>query len=291
MKKNLQTRFSTRQYMLSKDFEIYYYKDTSLTKVPTHAHDYYEFYFFLEGDVSIQIGEKLHPVTFGDIMLMPPHVPHRPIIHSLTAPYRRFVFWISQEYCNHLLALSPDYAYLMQYVQVSRDYVFHIDRLAFNTVQSKALRLIEELQADRFGRSAQIPLCVGDLVLHLNRLVYEQLHPKAPQEERSLYENLCSFIEEHMEEDLSLERLAKEFFVSKYHIAHVFKNSLGLSIHQYITKKRLALSREAILSGERITEAYQTCGFGDYSSFYRSFKKEYGISPKEFQDMRLPASD
>jgi AraC-like DNA-binding protein len=35
-----------------------------------------------------------------------------------------------------------------------------------------------------------------------------------------------------------------------------------------------------------ITEAYQTFGFGDYSSFYRAFKKEYGISPKDFRDMQ-----
>ena len=101
-----------------------------------------------------------------------------------------------------------------------------------------------------------------------------------------MYQNLCSFIEEHIEEDLSLERLSLEFFVSKYHIAHVFKENLGLSIHQYITKKRLLLCRESIISGMGITESYQTFGFGDYSSFYRAFKKEYGISPKDFKNMQ-----
>ncbi len=46
MKKNLQTQFSARQYMLSRDFEIYFYSDKSLSKVDAHSHDYYEFYFF-----------------------------------------------------------------------------------------------------------------------------------------------------------------------------------------------------------------------------------------------------
>ena len=36
-----------------------------------------------------------------------------------------------------------------------------------------------------------------------------------------------------------------------------------------------------------ITEVYHTYGFGDYSSFYRAFKKEYGISPKDFRDIQL----
>lgn len=276
--------------MLSQDFEIYYYNDHNLAQVNLHSHDYYEFYFFLEGDVSIQIGNEKYPVQYGDIMLVPPHFPHRPIIHSMKTPYRRFVFWISQEYCNHLLHISPDYAFLMQYVQVTKNYIFHNDQIAFNAVQSKIFRLIEEMQSDRFGRDAQITLCVNDLVLHLNRLLHEHINPKLRNEESPLYHQLTEYIENHLEDNLSLEKLAEEFFVSKYYIAHVFKDSLGMSIHQYITKKRLTLCKEAILGKMSIKETYQTFGFGDYSSFYRAFKKEYGISPKEFKDIILQQS-
>ena len=273
--------------MLSKDFEIYYYNDHNLSKVNLHSHDYYEFYFFLEGDVSIQIEDKEYPVQFGDIMVIPPYLSHRPIIHSMKKPYRRFVFWISQEYCNHLLHISSEYAFLMQYVQVNKTYFFHNDQITFNAVQSKILRLIEEMQSDRFGRDAQISLCVNDLILHLNRLIHERNNPTPRNKEHSLYQQLTEYIEDHIEEQLSLERLAEDFFVSKYHIAHVFKDNIGISIHQYITKKRLALCKEAILGKMSIKETYQTFGFGDYSSFYRAFKKEYGISPREFKDMQV----
>ena len=58
MRKNLYTKFSTRQYMLSRDFEIYYYGDPYDKKVESHSHRYYEFYFFLEGDVSMEIYEN-----------------------------------------------------------------------------------------------------------------------------------------------------------------------------------------------------------------------------------------
>ena len=80
-----------------------------------------------------------------------------------------------------------------------------------------------------------------------------------------------------------MEDIAGALFVSKYHIAHVFKAQIGLSIHQYILKKRLNLCKGSIASGTDITMACTQCGFDDYSSFYRAFKKEYGMSPKEFK--------
>lgn len=285
MKKKLQSQFNTRQYMLSKDFELYYYHDTSLKKVDLHTHDYYEFYFFLEGNVSIQIDETIYDIRHGDLMIVPPSVSHKPIIHNIDIPYSRFVFWISQEFCNYLLSLSPDYGYAMQLVTTRKQYVFHNDTITFNSIQSKLIRLLEEMHGERFCKSAQISLYVSDLILHINRLIYEKKHPATSKDTESLHQNISNFIETHIEENLSLDRLAKEFYVSKYHIAHIFKEQLGLSIHQYITKKRLSYCRHAILGGMSITQAYETFGFGDYSSFYRAFKKEYGISPRDFRDM------
>lgn len=286
MKKNLLTPFSARQHMLSPSFELYYYNDTDLKHVASHSHNYYEFCFFLEGNVTMQINEKQYPLSHGDVLLIPPGLPHHSIIHDCETPYRRFVFWISQDFYEQLLEISSDYGYVIRDACSKKCYITHYDQISFNTLQSKLIRLLEEMQSDRFCREALISLCVNDLLLHLNRMAYERTHPVRQPETAALYQAICNFIETHIEEDLSLDRLSNEFFVSKYHIAHMFKDNLGISIHQYITKKRLSLCQQAIQGDMSITEAYQTFGFGDYSSFFRAFKKEYGISPKEYKDMR-----
>ena len=287
MKKKLQTAFQSRQYMLSRDFELYYYDDRNLKKIEAHTHNYYEFYFFIEGDISMQIGGDIFPVRFGDAMVIPPHVPHRAIIHNSSVPYRRFVFWISTEFYEALKQTSPYYSYAIEYAKITQKYICHFDQIAFNTIQSKILRLLEEMQSERFGKDLQITLYVDDLILSVNRLIHDIIEPKERTSDASLYTNLIDYIEEHLEDDLSLETLADEFYISKYHIAHVFKDNIGLSIHQYITKKRLARCKEAIRTKMNITEVYHTYGFGDYSSFYRAFKKEFGISPKEYRDMQI----
>ena len=95
MAKNLQTKFSTRQYMLSRDFEIYYYNEPASEKVSIHSHDYYEFYFFLEGDVSIWIEGEQYPLKYGDMVLIPPGIKHMAVVHGNEIPYRRFGFFES----------------------------------------------------------------------------------------------------------------------------------------------------------------------------------------------------
>lgn len=285
MKKDLRTTFNTRQYMVSKDFEIFYYSDTNIKNVDDHTHSYYEFYFLIGGCVSINIDGKDYPLTAGDMILIPPNVMHHMKILDQSVPYQRFVFWITEEYCEKLLKQSPDYVYLIQEIHTKKNYVHHYDVMSFNVLKSKVFQLIEEIYFDRFGKMAKIFLCVNDLILHLNRTVYEMEHPNIPKEEQSLYQKLITYIETHIEEDLSLEHLAHEFYVSKYHISHVFKENFGLSVYQYILRKRLSMCRDAIVAHTKISEAYLQCGFKDYSSFYRAFKKEYGLSPSEYQEL------
>ena len=190
-----------------------------MAEVRTHSHDYYEFYFFLEGDVCMKIGERSYLLKYGDIILIPPQISHCAIIQNPHKPYRRFVFWISCSYADQLQKQSDSYGYLIE-------------------------------------RAMQ-----------------------------GLYEMMMDYIEEHLKENLDLNELSHIFHVSKYHISHVFKDETGISVHQYILKKRLDACKSAIRSGDKITSVYPVFGFRDYSAFYRAFRKEYGISPKEYREM------
>ncbi len=292
MKKQLNTKFNTRQYMLSRDFEIYYYKDQHMKQVASHTHDYYEIYFFLEGDVSLAIDRREYPLQCGDVAVVPPGLEHHAVIHGEGTPYRRFVFWITVDYLSRLMEEAPEYGYLMQLAQTKGEYIFHHDRITFNALQTKVFHLLEEIYSNRFGKAAKISLCVQDLLLHLNRTVYNERHERSVGEEQQLSERLIEYIEEHLEEELSLDQMAAEFYVSKYHIAHLFKDHIGMSIHRYIQKKRLEACREAIRNNGKISEVYLLFGFKDYSGFYKAFRKEYGLSPKEWQEtvMNIPVS-
>lgn len=283
MKGNLRSAFNTRQYMQSKDFEAFYYSDLNFQTLPAHTHDYYEFYLFLEGDLDLEISGHARPLHPGDMVLVPPGVSHHALMHSSDRPYRRFVLWVSQEYAARLLKESPDYVFLMQRAATSGRCYYHFHEAEFSSIQSRLIRLLEEFHSNRYGRNAAVYLALNDLLLYMNRIIYEREHPVVSGS-GDLMQEITLFIDEHLTEDLSLDVLADHVCLSKYYIAHYFKDNLGISIHQYITKKRLQSCSEAIAAGSDITRTFDEYGFRDYSSFYRIFRKEYGMSPREYQE-------
>lgn len=269
--------------MQSKDFEAFYYSDLNFQTLPAHTHDYYEFYLFLEGDLDLEISGHARPLHPGDMVLVPPGVSHHALMHSSDRPYRRFVLWVSQEYAARLLKESPDYVFLMQRAATSSRCYYHFHEAEFSSIQSRLIRLLEEFHSNRYGRNAAIYLALNDLLLYMNRIIYEREHPVVSGS-GDLMQEITLFIDEHLTEDLSLDVLADHVCLSKYYIAHYFKDNLGISIHQYITKKRLQSCSEAIAAGSDITRTFDEYGFRDYSSFYRMFRKEYGMSPREYQE-------
>ena len=291
MNKKLRTEFNSRQYMINKNFELYYYSDTDIKNVQIHSHNYYELYFFIKGNVLIDISGNTLPLKSGDVVIIPPKTKHRLTVQSQTMPYQRFILWISEEFYNQLLTISPDFDYLFHKPEHTQNYIYHFDIISFNTIQVKIIELLEEMHAFRFGNDALISSCINSLIMTISRMIYESENQVITKENPSLYQNILKYIETHINEDISLDSIANSFYVSKYHIAHTFKNQMGLSIHQYALKKRLSLCKAAIASGSNISTAFLECGFRDYSSFYRAFKKEFGISPKEFKSSLLEIMD
>ena len=292
MKKKLRSEFNSRQYMLSQDFELYYYSDLHFSSVGRHSHPYTEVYLFCEGEVDMEIGGRRHALSRGDVLVLPPGTGHRAVVRSGETPYRRFVFWLSESYCEALRAESPDYLLLFDRARRRGEYLHPMDPLEFNSLRGKLFAILEELHTERFGRDAAISLGVRDLLLTLSRTVRQRENPQARKGAVSSFQAVTDHIAAHLDADLSLDALSRELYLSKFYIAHMIQENTGLSLHRYVTKKRLAACCEAIRGGESIADSCARLGFANYSSFYRAFLKEYGLSPSAWlRERSLPAAD
>ncbi len=95
-------------------------------------------------------------------------------------------------------------------------------------------------------------------------------------------DDVFRYIHNHLTEDLTLELLEKEFYVSRSHLIREFKKRTGQTVHSYIVRVRLDLCRSYIEHGDSITEVYRKGGFGGYNHFFKAFRKVYGMTPKEY---------
>jgi AraC-like DNA-binding protein len=231
------------------------------------------------------IDGKAHPLRTGDVIVIPPGLDHMALLTDPEKPYRRFVFWQKPAFLEALEARSPDYGYLLRRSEDRGRYVYHFDLPTFNAIRTRLFTLLDEIHADRFAKDTAIDLYMSDLLLFLGRTVHEQDQRRNKKEQLSRYEAITHYVDMHLDEPLSLDALAREFYLSKYYLVHLFRENSGLSVHQYILKKRLAACCDAMRGGAAVGEVYRQWGFGDYSAFYRAFRKEYGMSPSAYIEL------
>lgn len=126
---------------------------------------------------------------------------------------------------------------------------------------------------------------ITNLFVEINRTIYYQKNAEDIQSSTNLLTNILHYIHNNIHEELSLDLLANKLLTNKSTITHTFKKDMGTSLYHYIIQRPLIIAKNNIISGMPINKIHESCGFSDYSCFYRAFKKEYGLNPTEFKIM------
>lgn len=296
---------STQEYeklgYLNEEFRFFYLKDTAMRSFSYHYHEFDKLLVFLSGDASYHIEGRTYELSPFDIVCIPHGDIHCPEI-NFSLPYERYILYISPDFYEKFGEDAELLTGLLRQSKESGNYVYHTSL----TARMQLGGLLTELKVNSISgtddgkhpsahhhsapvnNSTSTPpgasLYAKTLVLqfllscarHLNadELVTEQ---KASYDKRML--EIIHYIGEHYTDDLSVEALAERFFFSRYHLMRQFKETTGYTLHNYINQKRLFAARDAIKSGIPAATASLSCGFHDYSTFSRAYKKLFGTAP------------
>lgn len=282
-------KFTVRQKMLSNTYEIFHYRDSYLNHVALHHHDFYEVYLFLNGNVNYTIESRNYHLVPGDILLISPLELHQPRITQEKHPYERIVLWINKAFIEQFSTPDTTLTHCFDASVPGHTNLLRLAPTPRQRIADMMDRLVTESNTNKYGADLAALGCLVQFLVELNRqaLSCEQRH-ELTDKSGPIVTNVLNFINEHYNEELSLDLLASRFFVNKYHLSHEFNRLVGTSIYRYVIQKRLVIAKQMLADGLPPTDVYQHCGFGDYSNFYRAFKGEYGISPKEFSCMSQP---
>lgn len=274
--KNVET--GKNDEMLRQDFQLSHNRDPYFRTMEFHAHDFLELYYFLDGSVTYYIEDQVYDLCPGDLLIIPAGKMHRPVIANEHAAYERMVLWITPQYLQGIDSPAGDLQKNLQKVGEHGYCVpFRGDETVFVTALLKKLLYMQKNDTDP-------KFCAGAVELYLWTIFRSYgVIATTHRNETQVIPQVIRYITEHFSEPLTLEDIAAEFFVSKSYLNRHFKAYTNSTVYAYIMALRLTHARRMLREGIPAVEAGRECGFSDYSTFYKAFKTQTGLSPQQFK--------
>ena len=270
----METGYEKRGYLLD-DFRLFHLKDREGTNIDYHYHEFCKLLMLRSGSGGYTVDGQRYSLDTGDIVLIGSGCVHRPEFEHGSL-YERVIIYISPEFLQQ--QSTPDCP-LLDIFNGEHGHVLHLHQPDILWNLSDALE--QELAKDEYGR---VILSNGLLLRLLIEIARGMQNPQTtfakpivPSDSRIL--EILRYIDAHLTEELSIDILAEEFFISKFHMMRLFKQETGRSIHDYLQERRLLFARDLIRQGISATDSCFQSGFRSYSSFTRAYAKHFGTTP------------
>lgn len=228
-------------------------------------HSYDEIVLFLAGDVQL-ISENIQlRLTPGSIVLIPKE------------QFHQFVVTDSQQYIRCILGFE-EIPHLQELIRQTMTEV-----MVFPNPSSQMIAVFQTLIQAAQGKlthqeqTAMLQSAVAQLLLNQKLSGGEPIRKYVTVS--PLTRKALEYIDGNLSDQLYLNTIAGVLGVSVSSLCHWFRKDLNISVYRYISEKRLSAVRQCVQQGMSLGTAAESCGFKDYSGFFRLYKSYYGENP------------
>lgn len=266
------------------DFRIHHAYTNRLLGVDLHCHDFYEVLFFLSSKVKFVIENKIYSLHPGDVVLI-----------NIGDFYRfympegnhceRYFLWLTSDYLKGLNRGGTDLMACFIDTKIKPYKVIRAEETDVIRIKQYFERIFECHKKKVFGSEILQHAYIIELIVFLNQLYFNEPHNSEVYldvVENEKVSRAIEYINRHIGENISVDSISKIAFLSKHYFNHLFKKYTGISVYQYVLKKRLNNAKRLIMHGIPAVEACYTSGFSDYSNFSKAFKREFRQLPRDF---------
>ncbi len=234
----------------------------------THYHDAAELIFVKSGDISYEFGQHRYDVRKDNLILSRAYDHHNIIVNG-DGDYDRYCILVDEKILpRELLDRIPkeqpviDFCANNAVIQIFDKMDFYCKTLPGDIFARLLSHLLEEV--------------LLNVILTLDEADLQRGNISNPVLEKAMV-----YIAENLITITDLQQICDALYISKSHLHHLFMEHMKVSPKQYILQKRLAIANREICLGEPATQVGEKCGFSDYSTFYRAYKKQFGYSPAQ----------
>jgi AraC-like DNA-binding protein len=245
-------------------------------------HDRFEIYFIISGTVDFFVERNIYIMEYGDVLMINNHEIHKPLVKSEEG-YERIIIEFDPS------ILSPfclsDYNLLNCFMQRPKG---QQNRISLNSIQLEELgRLFMNFESLSHKLHEGADILKLTFLIEVLVFLNQAFLGSRPSEKRMKVPKkiipILDYIDNNLEDDLSLASIATRFYLDKYYLSRLFLSITGINIHDYILSRRIFKAKELLRDGRNILDACQLSGFANYSTFIRAFKSLVGLLPSEYQ--------
>ena len=268
---------------LEENYHYFHLRDTAGQERDFHFHEFDKVVVLLSGHVDYTVEDITYALKPWDVLLVKHHTIHKALIDK-TEPYDRVIIYLDGKYFDRIM---PNAGLMDCFEKADKDGRQRItpddeqqERLAEALEDYEAAMRDKELGAEAIRDTQMVKL----LVL-INRIYASG--SAAPDRAEATRDPkigaVLSYINENLGRELSVDELAEQAYLSRYHFMRLFKAQTGSTVHAYVRQKRLLYAARLIREGESAARAAAESGFSDYSAFHRAFRECFGISPGQLK--------
>ena len=269
-------RSISRAGYLRENYHYFHLRDTAGQELDFHFHEFDKVVLLLAGRVDYLVEGRSYALKPWDVLLVRHHTIHKAVIDR-TQPYERIIIYLDGKYFGRSM---PEARLMGSFDQADRSGQHLLTPSdAQRQELQQVLRAYESSAGDEgVGASALRETFIIQLLIHISRMTASAAPSRESQYDPKI-QQVLSYINEHLHEELTVDQLADLAYLSKYHFMRLFKAQTGSTVHAYVRQKRLLHAARLIREGVSVGKAAADSGFGDYSAFHRAFRESFGISP------------
>ncbi len=240
-----------------------------------HHESIYELTFIVEGSGMLCLENDKIRLEAGDIVIMPPQT-----LHCYACQNQEYMhyysLWVDIRGCRGMLAQFLD--------EIREEPVLVSAHKYLNYILS-VFRILAELHQINGGviEETYQSICLG--LFMLIRKIYQHRAMVVPVGPSSYASDVLWYINQHYQEDLSLESLARQFHISASHLRRIFKQVYEISPITYLIKRRIAIATDYLLKTDlSVTEVARQVGYENVTHFSHLFAARIGCTPSQFRE-------
>lgn len=259
------------------------YMNPDLRNIYPHFHYLYEILYIKEGEANFIVSDQVYHVQAGSVLFISNLESHS--IQLDSPRFQRYSVCISHDFLTAYVKVPVLLSIFTQRSEgFRRTYQFHGE--ARQEVESLLRQLSLEFQAKAANWDISVALRIIDLLIILSRQCPDCFPAAKAAEANSTVFEVQTYISQHLAEELTLDDIAARFYISKFHLSHLFKEMSGYTLKQYIILERISKAKDLLIhTDQRVSDISKAVGFGNVSHFIRTFRELENIPPAKYRKL------